>query len=93
MTKEEKIKEDKFIKMRKEMIEFVDRERDKKLGRFSTMDIVDCLLVSWIIPYCEDGIDLTFKKYKSLIKRKIKKLKGNAGSVVLDELKKELKIK
>jgi len=43
--------EDKFVMIRKEMIDFIGKVRNREEYEFSNMDIVDCLLVNWIIPY------------------------------------------
>lgn len=64
-----KKREDKFLKMRADIIVFVERERNKGL---KTYDLVDCIICNWFMPY-EKQAQLNINKYwKSRIQNELK---------------------
>lgn len=59
---------DKFLEMRKGMIKYIDIAKEEK---HSTMDIVDCIIITFFQNYKQKALKEQTKKYNL----KIKKLK------------------
>ena len=82
-------KESPLIKMRAECIKFIQGNFKQGWKEHMSMDIVDCLLVNWFLPYKEKALS----KSNNTLKKQQKELKlFGATKVEIEELKKKKEI-
>ena len=56
----------KFIEMRTKCIKFIEKIIKEKWGKHMAIDIVDCLLLNYFLPYKEQAISKLSKEYISI---------------------------